>query len=292
MQLAKELAETPDLTASSDGTGHKHIEYVSRAVSYKVDGNQKMRTLGIHSASDKSAQTQFNGLKGLLDEFAEVWNSSPSAKTSKLFFYKESYAEKLRGTSGDHAKDVKKQHFDLLQTWKDSVRDSKLGWQKIVQLPAEELTVMLGMLKEKVIDERGGVGVYMHMSMDQVRAMDMEILQALVVELGGKEYNALPESEQRKLSLFVWGGCCMHKDLNTIKGGDKTMQAYWDTNGRIPPVTLANKVNAAILAEAHDDSEKVGQGGAHGQGFERNWSRGSKATPRGLEGYNFASKWS
>lgn len=40
----------------------------------------------------------------------------------------------------------------------------------------------------------------------------------------------------------------MHKDLNTVKGGDKSMSEYWTNNNLTPPVLLANKDNAAVLA--------------------------------------------
>ncbi|KAJ7050588.1 hypothetical protein C8F01DRAFT_1092374 [Mycena amicta] len=254
MQLAKEMMDTSDLTSSSDGTGHRHIEYISRAVSYKVDGERKMRTLGIHSATDKSAQTQLDDLKTLLDKFADVWNASPAAQRSKLVFTKDVYAEKVRGANGDHAKDQKK-YSELLQAWKDFVRDHKLGWAKIAALSVEALTQMLTAVKEEVIELRGGISAYMHMSMEEIHAMDLEILDILVVRLGGEEYEKMSPEERKAFGLFVWGGCCMHKDLNTVKGGDKAMQAYWDDNALIGPVTLANKQNTAILANVSSDAD-------------------------------------
>ncbi|KAF7329261.1 hypothetical protein MKEN_00187000 [Mycena kentingensis (nom. inval.)] len=241
MQACKEMVEAKDISYSSDGTGHRHVENISRAVSYKVDGVRKIRVLGVHSVTDKSAQTQFNGLVTILDEFAQVWNASPAAQRTQSFFYRDMFAEKLRGTSGDHAKDQKKQHNDLMQAWKHFARDKKLGYEKLASLPLDELSTLMGAVKEEFIEKCGGVGAYMHLSMEDVRKMDAQILEAVVLRLGGQEYASLPTAERRALDLFVWGGCCMHKDLNTIKNGDAAMQKFWVDNRLTGPIALPNK---------------------------------------------------
>ncbi|KAF7321381.1 hypothetical protein MKEN_00658400 [Mycena kentingensis (nom. inval.)] len=241
MQMCKEMVEAKDISYSSDGTGHRHVENISRAVSYKVDGVRKIRVLGVHSVTDKSAQTQFNGLVTILDEFAQVWNASPAAQRTQSFFYRDMFAEKLRGTSGDHAKDQKKQHNDLMQAWKHFARDKKLGYEKLASLPLDELSTLMGAVKEEFIEKCGGVGAYMHLSMEDVHKMDAQILEAVVLRLGGQEYTSLPTAERRALDLFVWGGCCMHKDLNTIKNGDAAMQKFWVDNRLAGPIALPNK---------------------------------------------------
>lgn len=49
----------------------------------------------------------------------------------------------------------------------------------------------------------------------------------------------------------------MHKDLNSVKGGDKAMQNMWKEEGLTPPILLANKDNAAVLANATNSSEQT-----------------------------------
>ncbi|KAJ7911234.1 hypothetical protein B0H13DRAFT_2328557 [Mycena leptocephala] len=45
-----------------------------------------------------------------------------------------------------------------------------------------------------------------------------------IIEALGKEaYDALSDEERRPLTLFLWGGCCMHKDLYSFKGGNTEM---------------------------------------------------------------------
>ncbi|KAF8874912.1 hypothetical protein CPB85DRAFT_1201875, partial [Mucidula mucida] len=105
MQVCQEIINTPDLTYSSDGTSHLHVEYVSRAMALKVDGKHALQTFGVNSTTDKSAKTQFDGLRNRLGQFSETWNNSPLAKRTGQVFHPEFFITKLRGTSGNHAKD-------------------------------------------------------------------------------------------------------------------------------------------------------------------------------------------
>jgi hypothetical protein len=45
---------------------------------------------------------------------------------------------------------------------------------------------------------------------------------------GKVEFEKLPEDEKMLVSLFLWHGCMMHKDLNAIRGGDAATKAAWD----------------------------------------------------------------
>ena len=40
----------------------------------------------------------------------------------------------------------------------------------------------------------------------------------------------------------------MHKDLNSVKGGNKAMMAWWGENDIPGPIHLANRDNAAVLS--------------------------------------------
>lgn len=52
------------------------------------------------------------------------------------------------------------------------------------------------------------------------------MMSDLTWTLGEEVYEALPEAGKRDLDLFVWAGCSMHKDLNSVKGGNKAMMSY------------------------------------------------------------------
>ncbi|KAF8599190.1 hypothetical protein BDV93DRAFT_560601 [Ceratobasidium sp. AG-I] len=46
------------------------------------------------------------------------------------------------------------------------------------------------------------------------------------------------------MELLVWTGCCMHKELNAVKGGVAQMMKMWAKNGLTPPIALRNKFEA------------------------------------------------
>ncbi|KIJ63694.1 hypothetical protein HYDPIDRAFT_168196 [Hydnomerulius pinastri MD-312] len=56
------------------------------------------------------------------------------------------------------------------------------------------------------------------------------------------------------LMFFVWVGCCMHKELNAVKGGDKCMTAWWDKNGIDGPLLLMNQDNTAAASGGSSDA--------------------------------------
>jgi hypothetical protein len=80
------------------------------------------------------------------------------------------------------------------------------------------------------------------------------MLENLVIELGKESFEKLSDDEKRTLKLFIWVGCGCHKDLNTVRGGNNSMMAWWKENNIPGPILLANRDNAAVLnAESAGD---------------------------------------
>lgn len=68
--------------------------------------------------------------------------------------------------------------------------------------------------------------------------------------------------EKASIDLFVHAGCCMHKELNTVKGSNTWMTAYWAKVGVQGLVLLMNKANGpAAEAGTWDHAEAVSIGG-------------------------------
>nr|GAT43094.1 predicted protein [Mycena chlorophos] len=76
------------------------------------------------------------------------------------------------------------------------------------------------------------------------------------MDLGQEEYDKLGERERKKISGFIWAGCCMHKDMNSFKGGNAEMMGEWVRIGAKPPIPLANKQNAKILHDTLNGGAK------------------------------------
>ncbi|KZT28911.1 hypothetical protein NEOLEDRAFT_1057567, partial [Neolentinus lepideus HHB14362 ss-1] len=70
--------------------------------------------------------------------------------------------------------------------------------------------------------------------------------------LGVEAFEHLSEGKQSLLDLFVFGGCCGHKDLNSFKYGVIAMAAAWEESDQPPPVLLANKANDAVIQLSND----------------------------------------
>ncbi|KAJ7176165.1 hypothetical protein C8R43DRAFT_872843, partial [Mycena crocata] len=47
--------------------------------------------------------------------------------------------------------------------------------------------------------------------------------------------------------LFIWGGCCMHKNLNVFKGAVLAMQQFWIDKGLPGPLKMFNRDNSAAF---------------------------------------------
>ncbi|RDB17366.1 hypothetical protein Hypma_001834 [Hypsizygus marmoreus] len=250
IQLGYEMAKSDKISYSSDSTSHRHIEYESRSIAVKVvdytqpdaEPQWKIRSLGIDTSVNHTSETQINGLHKRLAEIARIFNESPLAKREKLVFYPDDFVYRLIGTSGDHAADQKKGH-EILGEWKIDVILRRLGEEAIFALPATRVVAYLLPFKLRLIEELGGYSQWEKLNDDEKAALDVKIVR----EIGLEVFQCLSKTDQEKLTRFIRTGCCMHKDLNTFKWGDKAMQNFWILLRKTPPILLANKDNAAVL---------------------------------------------
>ncbi|KAI0308696.1 hypothetical protein OF83DRAFT_1019993, partial [Amylostereum chailletii] len=93
-----------------------------------------------------------------------------------------------------------------------------------------------------------------------------EIHRRICCHFGEEAYAALSDDANVNADLFIWMGCCMHKDLNATKGGDWRMTRWWATQGLTGPICLMNKDNSTAASlgpsAAAQRAEDVSQGGA------------------------------
>lgn len=247
-----------EITYSSDSTSHRHIEYESRTIAIRVidytkpdaTPEWKSRSLGIDTSTNHTSETQVNGLRKRLDEIGKIFNASPLAKREGLTFVASDFAYKLIGTSGDHAADQKKSH-NILKEWKLEVVLQRLGEEAIFNMGVTRVVAFLLPLKTKQVESLGGYDVWNQLTDDEKARADGVIVR----EVGRQVLAGLSEKDRQQLTRFIRTGCCMHKDLNTVKGGDKAMQGFWKEAGKTPPILLANKDNAAVLSRSTSVSE-------------------------------------
>ncbi|KAI5885906.1 uncharacterized protein SCHCODRAFT_02753181 [Schizophyllum commune H4-8] len=262
IQLGYEIMRNTSLTASGDSTSHRRQEYDSRFVALKpvtatgtLSDTHVLRSLGVDASLNHSSEEQVRGLLKKLQQICEIFNRSPFAKRKGLEMSLTAFATRLRGTNGDHANDVKKDN-KLLLMWKLELTKISLGYDKLRQMSPENAFCVIIPHARAVLLEVGGQAAWDALS-DVVRAeKESAFMRSAAEEVGEQEYERLGASEKKRLSLFLFSGCCMHKELNSVKGGDTRMRTYYPNHPEVaPPVLLANKDNAAVLAGVKDGEQ-------------------------------------
>ncbi|KIJ31792.1 hypothetical protein M422DRAFT_266547 [Sphaerobolus stellatus SS14] len=221
------------ITYSSDETTIRNITHESRTIN-TIDsgGNHRCFSLGVHSAVNHTADTQLTGLQLQVGDMFEIYNSSlefgESPSDERIF------PLKLNGINTEHASDQKKVARNM-GDWKVTSDRS--------------LTVA----------KAGCPTVWETLSGTERAQLHKEAYREICGELGEVEFQKLPPDEKVVAGLFVWAGCCMHKELNTVKGGCSEMDKYWESNRITSPVILPNKDAATVIAGGVDPAKNTGE---------------------------------
>ncbi|KIJ35205.1 hypothetical protein M422DRAFT_262587 [Sphaerobolus stellatus SS14] len=222
LNIAEAIKEAIGITYSGDSTTIHGIAHESRTIN--INGNQRNEarfSLGVHSAVNRTTTTQLTGLPSQLNGIFKTYNAF---KKSDPEIDSCLFAKKLTGAITDHAADQKKLIKRIL------LKDS--GHKLWENLPADTQT-----------------------------QMHQEAYHKICKELGENQFQQLSESEKELASFFIWTGCCMHKDLNTFKGGWTELVKHWSRNNLQGPVMLPNK-DATATAAGDAEPAQPSQGGA------------------------------
>ncbi|KAJ7650528.1 hypothetical protein FB45DRAFT_1017922 [Roridomyces roridus] len=252
VQLGAEMKQTNDITMSSDSTSRRKLNYQSSHIHLRVpeknpDGSvslssiPKSRFAGIASTVDHSTETSKNAWLALYNNITSTYNASPLGRRLGSLDLRL-ICRRLRGMCGDHANNEKA----LSNTFKEVKHEAllqDLGEERLRELDGQidELRTLTQRLMGRKFDDAGGFDVYMRLSPEDKAAHDLACVHAMTRELGEEALNKLDEADRRLLTVWVWTGCCMHKDQNSFKGGNTHMTGYWKELGVPGPIRLANK---------------------------------------------------
>ncbi|KAJ7829469.1 hypothetical protein B0H13DRAFT_1655732, partial [Mycena leptocephala] len=251
------------VTISADSTSNRgqNIEsrhLATRAPDYKsgnlaIDPNStpKVRFLGVEKTLDHTSAQSVNGWKTQIDEFVDLFNRSPLAQLLLRKYSVRDFLRILTGMNGDHASNEKSSARGM-QDLKHEASIEDLGEAALAGKSFMELVHYLAAWNAKKIAEAGGEEGWKALSPAEQAGRDAKLMKDIVTVLGKEAYDALCPEDRRRLDLFIWGGCCMHKDLNSFKGGNNEMMLEWKKLGVPGPVLLANKANAAVLRHVFD----------------------------------------
>ncbi|KDQ09796.1 hypothetical protein BOTBODRAFT_178707 [Botryobasidium botryosum FD-172 SS1] len=253
IQIVYELNKAKACSISSDATTHKHINYKSKHMMLNVpDYNAPpdapvpentvltQRFLGINTAVNHTSETQLEGWKDAIETM-------------------------FAGMNTNHAEDQKKL-FRIFENWKERCEQELLGEETLRLSELGDIHPILWEEITHVMNEAGGQEVWDALPLDQKERRQEEAHQRACARIGKERIDAMTPEQRRYIALFIWGGCCMHKEMNSIKGGAAAMAAYWKERGLQGPMKLVNKDNRAA-AEGGDAAQKervmeAAQGGA------------------------------
>ncbi|KAH6880315.1 hypothetical protein BKA70DRAFT_1126587 [Coprinopsis sp. MPI-PUGE-AT-0042] len=267
IQLGSEMEASPAFTISQDSTSNRSINYQARHVALRVPnynagetiltaGSQHTsRLLRVASTTDHTSQTSWNTWLVLLESTLRTFNNSPLAHRTSRSFSLRQIALKVKGMNTDHAS-AEKATFDLAQSWKESETVKHLGGEVLTQRDLMDLAAFLNERKGALIESLGGRAAWDGLGVDKQAEHEAEMMEALKEEMGRPLYESLPSDARARLDLFIWAGCCMHKDQNSFKGGADAMAKCWEEIGLSPPILLANKANAAKVRAALNPSRQ------------------------------------
>jgi hypothetical protein len=250
------LTEISDFVIYGDGTSFKNQNYEARLLGMKVGGENVIRFLGVHQATSHTAQAQFDGFLGEFEELVRLLKESPLGEALDLDM--TSIARKLSGMVSDHAADQKLMST-LFEDWKEAMDRRRRGEDAHgMESVAEQLHRAVEALDEAMTS----VPDWSALPEAQKSALFKKSMEAMLLKMGQSKFDELSPEEQADIDLFLWHGCCMHKDLNATRGGDARMKAAWEKHQLLPrPIPLKNKwekAAAATDAEAStSDSRKA-----------------------------------
>ncbi|KAJ7596261.1 hypothetical protein C8J56DRAFT_916945, partial [Mycena floridula] len=256
LQLAFEISYSA-FTASGDSTS----DYSTPNNLFGDIRNSIPRTrfLALEATPDHSSETSKAGWVQNFEELVKLYAESPLGKrenqTKKLDLL--TFVQGLRAMNGDHANNEKKT-ASLMEEWKTEITIDALGTESLAKQTGDAVTALIQEWNFKKVDDAGGFEAWVQLSSEERAVIDTATVAAIVESLGKAAFEALPAPERRSLSLFLWSGCCMHKEQNSFKGGYQAMMAAWKKRGVKGPMILANKWNAQAVKNALSP-EKGGQ---------------------------------
>ncbi|KIJ31592.1 hypothetical protein M422DRAFT_81641, partial [Sphaerobolus stellatus SS14] len=268
LQIAEAMKEADSITLSGDGTTHKNVNRESRhAFFIKETGEKSLLHLGVHSSTSHTAEKQLHGLQEQLSQISTVYNETLGQ--TRGIIDERSFPLKLRGLCADHAAD-QKLLAELLRDWKLRTNWEVHGEEKLLALPAEELINVLSEASQQDIQAVGGIDAWNALSDLKKSNRNAKQYQELCSQLGQEIFSALSPEEREESEWFVRIGCCMHKELNSVKGGTVEMVAVWLREGieGQGPMKFFNKDNSGAY-QVGDEVSRTRAADASQSGAEK-----------------------
>jgi hypothetical protein len=238
-----------------DGTKIRNINHEATLIGLKVDGENTILSLGVRKSHSHTSKAQFEGTKEVLLDVASILAESPLGAEYKLD--ERIVAERWGGQTTDHAADQKKYAKEVKDyKWKT---DRHARGEEMIRCISEieRIRMAAESLQEASKDKK-----WKKMSESEQDQLFRQVWQQRIWDIGQKLFEQLDPQQQRKIDLFIWHGCMMHKDLNAVRGGDTRMRGAWGKRELKPaPMVLKNKWQKLREMEKPPDNGDTGVNG-------------------------------
>ncbi|KAJ7200031.1 hypothetical protein GGX14DRAFT_572464 [Mycena pura] len=252
------------ITLAGDGTSHKNETYESKfatIISDTSEGNKKLQFfLGLQMATNHTSETQRDGW---IETVQSMWHLGYEAGLLDADDARE-FWNLVTGFHSDHAEDQKKL-FRLLEEYKVQCERDVRGEKTIRTMSTVQLESFLFKVTHEAVRAAGGVGGWDALSEGEKKASVEASWQRLVRDLGDEAFSKLSDEEKSDIDLFLWAGCCMHKEMNAFKGGVHGMAEFWrQCNLQRDSITATTQPHyiKAVGTAASERAEDVSTGGA------------------------------
>jgi hypothetical protein len=247
---------------SGDGTTHKSLTYESRSIAilvpiYGSSDNtvvNKNRFFGIDHAINHTSAEQLLGWKHKFNEAHSLWLRSPMGSRSPVTILES--VMRMCGMLTDHAADQKKLARNI-EEWRCECDLELRGERALLLMSLVESVAIVREENDQMFAIAGGIEVWNSLPDNAKDEVNAAIYKKVCIRLGVAEFEKLTLQEKQDAELFIWAGCCMHKELNSVKGGNVWMKKIWDVEGRQGPMKLLNRDNAAFAEKGSEEREEV-----------------------------------
>ncbi|KAJ7474641.1 hypothetical protein B0H11DRAFT_1918346 [Mycena galericulata] len=182
-------------------------------------GDHVNRFLGINTTVNHTAETQLQGWKDVDEEMHEVYNTTIGLDNP---VDPDTLPPKFTGMNSDHAADQQKLGRGVggPGRWKEQFDRKIRGEKELRSWDPQVLLPFILAAASKKIEDAGGIDVFTDLPLAVQDTLNQLIFIDVCVQVGNETFDAMSPEEQRAADLFIWAGCCMHKELNAVKGGN------------------------------------------------------------------------
>ena len=152
----------------------------------------------------------------MINDAIGLYKDSPMGEHAKISL--QDFASKIKGVSTDHAEDQKKL-VCLIREWKQICDREARGENVLDSAALAEVLPLVQQANKKKICDVGGASAWDVLSATEQKEINSKTHRNLCIELGEKAFPRLSVEEQQGIDFLIWAGCCMHKEMNLVKGG-------------------------------------------------------------------------